>query len=146
MESVPDVERTRFAILMSSRTDNAFLRFTPVEPAGVTHRVAPPQTLYDALLSGAAACEAPQVGGSLQTVTADFTHGVIDEFCGQTHETSVQDDPGDIDSDDTSDEEDTEATAGRDLALKKVQFLTITQQCMSECAGCDSNMLHHDSN
>jgi len=74
-------------------------------------------------LSGAAACEAPQVGGFLQTATADFTHGVIDGFLGcETFATSVQDDPEDFDSDDTSDEEDTGATDGRDLAQRKVQF------------------------
>jgi len=71
---------------MSSRGDHVFVRFTPVEPAGVTDGVTPPQTLYTALLSGATACEAPQVDGSLQTATTD----VIDRFLGfKTLETSV---------------------------------------------------------
>ena len=38
-----------------------------------------------------------------------------------THETSVQDDPEDFDSDHSSEDEDNEATAGLDLAQKKVQ-------------------------
>ena len=78
----PDVDRRRFANLLSAQGDHAFVRFTPVENAGVrsagstaaTQRVAPPRTLYTTLLSGAAACEAPQVGGFLQTATADLTH------------------------------------------------------------------------
>ena len=63
------------------------------------------------------------MNGSLKTVTADFTHGVIDGFRGRvTHETSVQDVPDDYDSDNTSEDEDNKETAGLDLAQKKVRF------------------------
>jgi len=56
-----------------------------------------PLTFHTLLLSGAAAFEAPQVNRSLQTFTADFTHGVINGFRVRvTHETSVQDDPEDL--------------------------------------------------
>jgi len=70
-----DVEIGRFANIMSAQGDHAFKRFMAVEHApdstAVTPRGAPPQTLYTTLLSGAAVCEAPQVGGLLQTAIAD---------------------------------------------------------------------------
>jgi len=125
MGSVPDVEKQRFTNLTSSGTSILLRRVTQVEPAGANDRVTPPLTLYTALLSGATAFEAPQVNGSLQTVTADFTHGVIDGFCGRvTHETSVQDDPEELryESDNSGEDEDNEATAGLGLQQKKVQF------------------------
>jgi len=73
MGSVPDVEKQRFANLMSSGTSILLRRVTQVETVGANDRVTPPLTLYTALLSGAAAFEAPQVDGSLQTVAANFT-------------------------------------------------------------------------
>jgi hypothetical protein len=123
MESVPDVEKQRFANLMSSGTSILLRRVTQVEPAGANDRVTPPLTLYTALLSSAAAFEAPQVNGFLQKVTTDFTHGVIEGFRGRvTHETSVQDDPKDFDSDNSSEDDDNEATTGLGLQQQKVQF------------------------
>ena len=119
--SVPDVEKQRFANLTSSGTSILLQRVKQLEPAGANDRVTPPLTLYTALLSSAAAFEAPQVKGSLQKVTADFTHGVIDGFRGRvTHETS----PEDLwyDSDNSSEDEDKEATIGLGLQQKKVQF------------------------
>jgi len=123
MGRVSDVELQRFANLMFSGTSILLRRVTPIEPAGTNDRVTPPLTLYTALLSGVPAFKAPQVNGSLQTVTASFTHGMIDGFRGcVTHETSVQDDLEDFDSDLSSVDEDNEVTAGLDLAQKKVQF------------------------
>jgi len=84
--------------------------------------------VHTLVLSGAAAFEAPQMNGSLQTFTADFTNGVINGFRGHVpHESSVQDEPEDLgyDSDDSSEDEDNEATAGLGLQQKKVQFHNI---------------------
>jgi len=63
----PDVEPGRFANIMSAQGDHAFKRFTALQPSADSTAEspcgAPPQTLYTTLLSVAATCEAPQVGG-----------------------------------------------------------------------------------
>jgi len=90
---------------MSDHGDHAFDRVKAAKRDAASTAVSSRQTLYPTLLSGAAASEAPQVGGVLQSAAAG--------------EASDQNDPDDYDSDDTSDEEDGSAGAPRTLQQKK---------------------------
>ena len=117
--SGPNVEKQKFANMAQSNSI-ALDRIRQVVDDGSTDRE--PFTLQSLFLSTIAAVEAPQVSGPLNAFTAAFTHGVLHAIGNASHDLAVDsyDDQSMYDSDDSSEDEENEATAGLDLHQKKV--------------------------